>query len=790
MDQPSNVSSRLRTTVTAVLQVTDVNDNAPQFVFPVTISTPAEHRFHMPPVATIRISDALRIGETVAHIVAVDRDAGANGEITYAIVSGNEAGYFQMNSRAGYIELTKLIPPVMLGSSGEKPVTSSVQRNSYNLVISASDNGKPTARQSLLKLHILVQGTSRNPPRFHQSVYYANITENTAKGTFVLQVTAKSFNDNGGNVGNKFSIDMHTGELTARHLDREQYSHYLLQIQAQDRGSPKNFQGHCNITVHVEDENDNDPSFEQAKYMASIPENTLVGTSVLHIKATDADLGINARLVYSLANETQSMFTIDSKSGIVTTVRPLDRERQYVYNFMVVATDGGRYSTRSASVPVQIVVDDVNDNRPIFERYPFRAQVPALVQPGQMLLQVGATDVDTGMNAEVLYSLGNNADAATRNKFRINPNTGVVSATQSLASESGRLLHIEVVARDKGNPPRVTLGLIELRVGEKAVGTPVLRFQNDTYRLKLRENMAVGMSVLQVSAVRTDGRRQQIHYSIGTGNEDGVFTINSTTGEIKVGNAAHLDYERYIGIALEATRVSGSYTYRGRAMLYEGEEELGATGVTSSVEELSDNQRSPRNQRELQTSAAKENKQFSSSATHPHELRLVLVARTSATPVLYGYAELIIELEDDNDNSPHFTQSQYSTTVWEGNNKGTFVVQVQAFDADEGANARILYHIVDGNHDNAFIIEPAFSGIVKTNIVLDREIRDMYKLKVIATDEGVPQMTGTALIRVHIVDVNDNQPTFPPHSVISVSEDNKKLYHLYGHKNNRNFKKL
>jgi protocadherin-16/23 len=97
-------------------------------------------------------------------------------------------------------------------------------------------------------------------------------------------------------------------------------------------------------------------------------------------------------------------------------------------------------------------------------------------------------------------------------------------------------------------------------------------------------------------------------------------------------------------------------------------------------------------------------------------------------------------------------------------------LQVSATDADQGANSRVLYHIVDGNHDNAFVIEPPFSGLVKTNIVLDREIRDAYRLTVIATDEGVPQLTGTSTLCINIVDVNDNQPTFPPHSVISVSE--------------------
>lgn len=97
-------------------------------------------------------------------------------------------------------------------------------------------------------------------------------------------------------------------------------------------------------------------------------------------------------------------------------------------------------------------------------------------------------------------------------------------------------------------------------------------------------------------------------------------------------------------------------------------------------------------------------------------------------------------------------------------------MQISASDDDQGQNSRVLYHIVDGNHDNAFVIEPAFSGVVKTNIVLDREIRDSYRLTVIATDDGVPQMTGTATLRINIVDVNDNQPTFPPHSIITIGE--------------------
>lgn len=97
-------------------------------------------------------------------------------------------------------------------------------------------------------------------------------------------------------------------------------------------------------------------------------------------------------------------------------------------------------------------------------------------------------------------------------------------------------------------------------------------------------------------------------------------------------------------------------------------------------------------------------------------------------------------------------------------------IQLSASDADQGMNSRILYHIVDGNPDNAFTISPPYSGIVQTNIVLDREIREKYRLTIIATDQGNPQLTGTAALSIRVIDINDNQPTFPEHSIVSASE--------------------
>lgn len=73
------------------------------------------------------------------------------------------------------------------------------------------------------------------------------------------------------------------------------------------------------MTIFVDDENDNDPRFSQSKYTASIPEDVPIDTEVLVVQATDADVGINSRIVYSLANESHWLFKIDNKTGVIST---------------------------------------------------------------------------------------------------------------------------------------------------------------------------------------------------------------------------------------------------------------------------------------------------------------------------------------------------------------------------------------------------------------------------------------------------------------------------------------
>lgn len=186
-DQSSNASSRLTTSVTARISIIDINDHTPVFVQPTVKDT------------VVYLSDSATIGQLVTHVIAVDKDNGDNGLIAYNIISGNEDGRFNIDSENGFIELAKpLIRKIESKTPNTQNSVSSLISGKYNLVVSASDRGTPSPKEARVNIKIIIQGSTNNPPRFLESVYYANITENVPIGSFVVRVNAKSFNNENG----------------------------------------------------------------------------------------------------------------------------------------------------------------------------------------------------------------------------------------------------------------------------------------------------------------------------------------------------------------------------------------------------------------------------------------------------------------------------------------------------------------------------------------------------------------------------------------------------------------
>jgi protocadherin-16/23 len=326
-----------------------------------------------------------------------------------------------------------------------------------------------------------------------------------------------------------------------------------------------------------------------------------------------------------------------------------------------VATDSGKYNAKSTSISVEINISDVNDNAPVFEEYPFRARVSIGTQPGQNILRVSANDADDGPNGEIMYSFLHEQE---KPKFRIHPSTGEVTASLSLSQDNGKIYHLEVLARDKGNPQRSAKGLIELQVGDHADLALALKFQNDTYSVVVPENSAAGTEIVHITAVRTDGRRQHVSYSIVSGNDFDTFAIDEGTGLLRVNDPTKLDAELWNDLTVK----------------------LG--------DKLSDSSRTTSWARSLEGQPKEEPRE---SSRHI----LNVLARTIGSDVLEAYVKVIVGVSDVNDNPPIFTQTQYSATVLEGNVKGDFVVQVRGL----YSFIKSLIFLFDALHNNEIFLK-------------------------------------------------------------------------------------
>lgn len=182
-DQSVNVTERLSTSVTARVLINDANDNSPVFISPSSDNS------------VLQLSESTVVGQVVSHVIAIDKDAGENGRVTYSIVSGNEGGRFSIDPDKGYIELMK---PLSVNGTSMFDGYGVFGGGKYTLVVAASDHGTPLSQTTRCTIQISIQGSTNNPPRFIESLYHANIPENQPIGTFVIRVSAKSYQSNSG----------------------------------------------------------------------------------------------------------------------------------------------------------------------------------------------------------------------------------------------------------------------------------------------------------------------------------------------------------------------------------------------------------------------------------------------------------------------------------------------------------------------------------------------------------------------------------------------------------------
>ncbi|XP_051019089.1 protocadherin beta-18-like [Acomys russatus] len=438
----------------------------------------------------------------------------------------------------------------------------------------------------------------------------------------------------------------------------------------------------------VEDVNDHTPTFLEKIIFLNISEGATPGTSFQMDNAQDLDIGMNGVQNYTISPNPYFYLTLkDSGKGRkypeLVLDRSLDREKEASFSLILTAVDGGALP-RSGTALIQIVVLDVNDNAPEFERTLYEVQVPENSPVDSLVTKVSATDLDSGINGEISYLLSHSS-RDVRKTFEIHPISGEVRLKALLDFEIVQSYTINVQANDGG-------GLS----GKSAITVQVTDVNDNPPEIVIASLMSpIPENCLSEMAVAVFSLRDQ------DSGENGRMMCS---------------IQDVLPFLLKPTFKNFYTLVTERPLDRESRDEY---NITITVSDLG-----------------------TSRLTTQHTIT--------------------VQVSDINDNAPAFIQPSYTLFVRENNSPALHIGTISATDSDSGSNAHIIYSLLPP-HDPQLFLDSLVSinpdnGQLFALRALDYEALQAFEFHVGAADQGSPALSSQALVRVLVLDDNDNEP--------------------------------
>ncbi|NWR55919.1 PCDA3 protein, partial [Bucorvus abyssinicus] len=456
------------------------------------------------------------------------------------------------------------------------------------------------------------------------------------------------------------------------------------------------------VELEVTDINDNAPVFPAARKNLSIAESSLPGSRFPLEGASDADIGANAQLSYTLSPSEHLSLEVKFKdenkiSVVLVLTKPLDRETLPVHRLVVTASDGGRPSL-TGTMELVISVLDANDNAPQFNQSVYKVQLLESAAPGSVFFQQTATDKDDGTNQEICYSFSDTISAKVQDLFIIDKTSGEIRTARELDFEEVQSYDLEIVARDKGTPPLLGHCTVELEVVDVNDNAPEVWVTS--LSVPVPEDALVGtvVAVLSVSD-RDSGANGRVHCTVWPSGPFGL--VSAFTGSYSLVLREALDRERVSEYEVEVRAEDG------------GVPPLRASrGLRVPVSDVNDN-----------------------APSFTQAVYTVLVRENNAAG-----AELAQLWARDPDEA---SNGRVSYSVAEGG--------VGSAVSGGGWRPASSYVSVDAESGRLWALQP-----------LDYEELQVLQFEVRAVDAGEPPLCGNATVQLFVVDENDNAPALLP----------------------------
>lgn len=637
------------------------------------------------------------------------------------------------------------------------------------------------------QINIILDDVNDNSPTFPKSELSLSIPESSDVG-YVLFLSTASDPDGGeghGVVSYELVSDDDTfilqtpgvnsgslGIVVNKDLDRESRSFYRLKVLAKDGGQPPK-SGSVMINVTVLDTNDNFPVFESTEYIKSIPENLPVGSTIFKVTATDKDSGENGLIKYRFSTRAsdviQNTFNIDGSSGDITIKKMVDYEMEKYFQFPIEAYDNGA-SSKTSMAMVKITVLDLNDNAPQIHVTlpPGGLDIPESAEIDRYIAYFEAHDPDGGENGTVSCSIDSDY-------FRLEPISSAIYKVlldKKVDRETLPSHNVMIRCSDNGKPKQYNSTVLTVRITDLNDNFP--SFNQSLYEFSLKENNAIGEVVGILTATDADiGDHARLAYQIKPGLDANFFLIDQNSGLITSNVAFDRETKSLYSFEVIANDFGEiSLTASTSVQVHITDDNDGAPEFSELRYVFNISEGEPTGTEVGNVTVTdhdvgvngdisfKQDHDFSDvfvvdPVTGKIATKVVLDREVKATfnfeltvqdkgsKPLSSTARIVINVIDKNDNAPEISfPSNSNNTVYVPMTTavGATITRINVVDVDDGRNAELTFHIMQGDRRRIFRMNN-LTGAITVDKVMNEDDAGTYTLLIAVQDNGIPQQT-------------------------------------------------
>ncbi|XP_040928639.1 protocadherin alpha-3-like isoform X21 [Betta splendens] len=577
------------------------------------------------------------------------------------------------------------------------------------------------------------------------------------------------------------------------------------------------------VAIEVLDVNDHAPVFPEKGKRLEIFESKSPGARFQLQPARDPDAGQFSVQHYKLSQNDHFRLEVqergdDIKMPFLILQKQLDREAIREHKLVLLAIDGGK-PARSGTTEILVQVLDVNDNSPTFTKDVYSVELTENAAPGTLVIQVNATDLDEGINSNIVYSFREEVDTNIRKIFNINPKTGEIIVTGVIDFEEKKSYEIDIQASDEGTIPLSSDKTVKIKIIDVNDNPPEIEVTS--FSKSVPEDSRIGTTVALISVNDLDSGlngkvscsiREDVPFSISPSLQDNMYTI-VTKSQLDREKTSFYDFaivakdtgepslmsEKTITVVISDVNDNKPvFSFNPYNFYINENNNLVAPLFSVKASDCDDGENahityhiqreSSQDRTGLFFNINSENGQISALKSFDFEtlktFQFQVVASDSGTPSLSSNVTVNVFILDQNDNAPVILYPVSSNGSAEGVeeiprnvNAGHLVTKVRAYDADIGYNGWLLFSLQQVTDHSLFGLD-RYTGQIRTLRSFTETDEAEHKLLILVKDNGNVSLSATATVLVKLVEPKEAFAASDVKSSAKLDEENNVTFYL------------